>query len=320
MTAKASPDASNRPQGRSHPLPSGAAELVRPLVAGSLDDLENTLLRHDVLLLVLFGSTASGARHARSDLDLAVLFGQASAHGSWMRAEMKLEQEIEDVLRPGCPVNVTALNRAGPLLEREVADKGVPLYAQAPDTWPLYRMAAYRRFEDTAKYRRRRLESLLSQYGRHDDLRTMRRAAGAVHDQSGGRVSALLAAKCGQLADYVKQLERMLAADVPSDLQDVGERALERMVQLLVECAADAGDLWLEDRGRPQGHSASGVFQNLSAAGVLGEDIYGRLRGYVKTRNRIVHDYDTLVRADVRRDAEGLARDIPELLGLLLAP
>lgn len=152
------------PEGPPHTSRADAAQLVTPLIRGGLDNLEAVLRRHNVALLVLFGSTAAGDRHARSDLDLAVLFGAESPHGSWMRAEMKLEQELEDLLRPECPVNVTALNRAGPLLEREVADKGLPLYSQRPDTWPLYRMAAYRRFEDTAKYRRRRWESLVARY------------------------------------------------------------------------------------------------------------------------------------------------------------
>src|SRR5688572_25527500 len=97
MTPKAAPDASNRPKGSTRTLPSGAAEFVGPLVGGNLDDLEESLRRQDVLLLVLFGSTAKGARHARSDLDLAVLFGPGATDTSWMRAEIKLEQEIEDV-------------------------------------------------------------------------------------------------------------------------------------------------------------------------------------------------------------------------------
>jgi uncharacterized protein YutE (UPF0331/DUF86 family) len=75
------------------------------------------------------------------------------------------------------------------------------------------------------------------------------------------------------------------------------------MIQLVIECAADAGDLWLQAAGQPPGQSAGGVFQNLHQAGCMDDDMRDRFRRYVRARNRIVHDYDL-----VRPDEVALAR------------
>jgi uncharacterized protein YutE (UPF0331/DUF86 family) len=125
--------------------------------------------------------------------------------------------------------------------------------------------------------------------------------------------------KLSQLDQYLAELRQWLDEYPEGKWSGAMERVLERMVQLIVECTADAGDLWLANRGHPVGETATGVFRELRAAGVMDEAMYGRFRGYVSARNRIVHDYDQITPVEVRRDAEGLARDGAELLRRLLA-
>jgi predicted nucleotidyltransferase len=139
--------------------------LLGGLFHGDVTLLPEIARRHGALLLVLFGSTATGKRRPDSDVDLAVLFpGPAPEHG-WYEREDDLLFDVEDDLQPTCRVQVIALNRAPELLQKEVADYGIVLYADDPDRWLHYRIRAYRNFEDTEKYRRRRWNALLAEYG-----------------------------------------------------------------------------------------------------------------------------------------------------------
>ncbi len=128
-----------------------------------------------------------------------------------------------------------------------------------------------------------------------------------------------LAAKLAQLGQYIEELRGWLNTPRTEEWGPALERILERMVQLVIECAADAGDLWLQDRGRAPGNSATDVFRLLSEAGAIDRKMYGRLRDHTRTRNRIVHDYDEITSAEVRQDAEVLAQDAADLLQRLLA-
>jgi predicted nucleotidyltransferase len=139
-------------------------ELLNGVVSGSLETLPEVCRRHRVLLLVLFGSTVKGRRHEESDLDLAVLFDGESEDDSWILEEDRLAIELEELLRPRCDLSLVALNRATELLQKEVSDHGVVLYADDPHRWLLYRISANRRFEDTEKYRRRRWQELCRKY------------------------------------------------------------------------------------------------------------------------------------------------------------
>lgn len=142
-----------------------APDILKQWTRGDLNVLPDLMRRHDVLLLVLYGSTAKGTRHAESDLDFAVLFHGAPRHGSWYRDEIALEIALADLLKPTCELNLVALNRVGPSLLKEVADQGLVLYCDQPQRWTLYRIQAYRIFEDTEKYRRRRWKAFMDRYG-----------------------------------------------------------------------------------------------------------------------------------------------------------
>ena len=128
-----------------------------------------------------------------------------------------------------------------------------------------------------------------------------------------------LASKLAQLDRYLQELRSYLG-EPAGPAEGARVRILERMIQLIVECAADAGDLWLGDRGEALGESAAGVFRRLGEVGLISAEMQSRLRGYVSARNRIIHDYDRVTPDQVQRDAEGLAQDTGELLRRLMAP
>ena len=143
--------------------------LLAELIRGDANLVPEVARRHGALLLVLFGSAANGTRRPDSDLDLAVLFPGPAPEQGWQQREDDLLFDLEDELQPACRIQVVALNRAPELLQKEVADHGVVLYADHPGGWLHYRIGAYRRFADTAKYRRRRWERVLREYGVESD-------------------------------------------------------------------------------------------------------------------------------------------------------
>jgi uncharacterized protein len=108
-------------------------------------------------LVILFGSAARGRLRRESDVDIAVRFTQGKPG---FETEARVAGELHEALRPPRELDLVVLNGASPLLLIQVAAEGTVLYAVSLETWPLFRIYARRRFEDTEKYRRRRWEAL----------------------------------------------------------------------------------------------------------------------------------------------------------------
>lgn len=121
--------------------------------------------RHQVLLLVLFGSTAKGARRPGSDLDLAVLFGGTPREESWLWEEAQLSEDLGQLLPRGLELDLVVLNIAGPPVQKAIADHGLLLFEDEPGRWTGCRIRARRMYEDTEKYRRRRWEAAARRLG-----------------------------------------------------------------------------------------------------------------------------------------------------------
>src|SRR4029079_3615002 len=93
-----------------------------------------------------------------------------------------------------------------------------------------------------------------------------------------------------------------------------------RLVQLVVECAADAGDLLLAEGGRPAGEATRDGFQTLHPAAIIRAALRRRFAyEYTALRNRIIHQYDELDNAAVWRAARQLVLDGRALLAALIA-
>jgi uncharacterized protein YutE (UPF0331/DUF86 family) len=122
------------------------------------------------------------------------------------------------------------------------------------------------------------------------------------------------------LQSYVNELEGWLT-NPPEPTGPLGLRRItERLLQVIVECAADAGDLWLAEHGYPSGDSVRGVFRQLRQAGVLSAEMEQRFGSYTGTRNRIVHDYNHLDAAGIAAEAPQVVADVRVLLQALTAP
>lgn len=107
-------------------------------------------------LVVLFGSVVKGRLRPDSDLDVAVRF----VHGKpGFETEARVAGELHQALKPPRELDLVVLNGASPLLLANVAAEGVVLYAATLEVWPVFRLYARRRFEDTAKFRQRHWEA-----------------------------------------------------------------------------------------------------------------------------------------------------------------
>ncbi len=103
-------------------------------------------------LIVLFGSAARNRLGRESDVDVAVRF----RHGRpGFEVEARVAAELDQALRPPRELDLVLLNQASPLLLALVAAEGVVLFEPSAEVWPLFRLYARKRFEDTEKYRRR---------------------------------------------------------------------------------------------------------------------------------------------------------------------
>ncbi|MDQ7825995.1 MAG: DUF86 domain-containing protein [Candidatus Eremiobacteraeota bacterium] len=120
--------------------------------------------------------------------------------------------------------------------------------------------------------------------------------------------------KLNHLLSYLDELEQWLGAPQESIEKRGLQRIVERMFQLIVECAADAGDIWLDAGGFPAGESVRGVFERLREQSLIDEEEILRFAEYVSLRNRIVHDYEKISGAMLLKTAPRLLSDC-RLLG-----
>jgi len=106
--------------------------------------------RHGVSLVVLFGSQATGMARPDSDLDLGILVDEYPVEPA---RELALIRDLVYALRRA-DLDVIILNQANPSLCYQAARDGRPLYEREPGTFDRFRFRAWKRFIDTARFRR----------------------------------------------------------------------------------------------------------------------------------------------------------------------
>jgi predicted nucleotidyltransferase len=109
--------------------------------------LEAQAAAHGVVLLVQFGSTVTGATHAGSDLDLAVLLAQAPDSYA---IQADLQAALQSCVRDR-EVDLVVLNHADPLLLRQVTERG-RLLCGDPNRWQEFRAYAFKRYQDHRRF------------------------------------------------------------------------------------------------------------------------------------------------------------------------
>lgn len=86
--------------------------------------------------------------------------------------------------------------------------------------------------------------------------------------------------------------------------------ALERYLQLTLECALDIGDMIIAWKQLPRAQRYADVFPILGKSGVIDEALAARLVPAAKLRNVLVHMYDKLDRGNLREVIEKGLRDL----------
>ena len=105
--------------------------------------LEEFARRHDVALVIRFGSTVTGRTHPGSDIDLGVLFERLP---ETIDAELRAIADLQ-LLDTAAEIDVTVLNRADPLLLKQVTDHARLEYG-TPERFDAFRRYAFKRYQD----------------------------------------------------------------------------------------------------------------------------------------------------------------------------
>lgn len=103
--------------------------------------------RHGLVLVVRFGSTVTGRTHGGSDIDLGILFERLPAS---LDTELSAIADLQ-AFGSGVAVDVTVLNRADPLLLKQVAEHAVREYG-TDRRFDAFRRYAFKRYQDHRRF------------------------------------------------------------------------------------------------------------------------------------------------------------------------
>ncbi|MBM3770310.1 MAG: hypothetical protein FJW27_03310 [Acidimicrobiia bacterium] len=103
--------------------------------------------RHGLALVVRFGSTVTGLTHPGSDIDLGILFERVPVS---LEAEVTAIADLQS-LGQGRPVDVVVLNRADPLLLKQVSTRAV-LEHGTERRFDAFRRYAFKRYQDHRRF------------------------------------------------------------------------------------------------------------------------------------------------------------------------
>ncbi len=127
---------------------------------GSIDPLENYLPnletvfgKFGVVLAYLYGSQATGAAGALSDVDIAVLFTHGTDPNERFQRVLQLMSDLAQVFGRD-DVNVLDLDEGSPLLNNNVRISGRLIYCADERERAVFVLRALQQFEDTEPMRR----------------------------------------------------------------------------------------------------------------------------------------------------------------------
>jgi len=103
--------------------------------------------RHGIALVIRFGSTVTGQTHPGSDVDLGVLFERLPRT---LGAELQAIADLQ-ALESSRPVDVAVLNRADPLLLKQVTVHGRLEYG-TDARFDAFRRYAFKRYQDHRRF------------------------------------------------------------------------------------------------------------------------------------------------------------------------
>ncbi|MEK7560499.1 MAG: nucleotidyltransferase domain-containing protein [Patescibacteria group bacterium] len=118
--------------------------------------LTNSVLPQNLKLVILFGSQARGSAGTESDTDVAALSDHALSLAERSVLIKRLALELN---APEDKVDLVDLWAAPPLLQHHISEEGKLLYGK-PFDFLRFRVLAWKRYQNTAKFRRARHETL----------------------------------------------------------------------------------------------------------------------------------------------------------------
>ena len=145
------------------------------------DGLAELCRERGISLIVLFGSQVQSSAKEDSDVDLGLLLETYPITPS---EELTLIRELVWTTE-NANLDITILNHADPLLGYHVACHGHPLYEQEPTSFNRFQLRAWKRFIDTAKFRRMQ-RPFIEAFLRGDVRRARQDRHRAEADGSGG--------------------------------------------------------------------------------------------------------------------------------------
>ena len=110
-------------------------------------EIEAIAHKYRTRLILQFGSTVSGHTHPRSDVDIAVLLESANLS---LHDHAELLHDLQSLFADR-DVDLVILNRADPLLLKQVSDRFVCLYGSEREL-QRFRLLAFKRYQDHRRY------------------------------------------------------------------------------------------------------------------------------------------------------------------------
>ena len=118
--------------------------------------------KHNLSLVVLFGSQATGRTHAKSDVDI----GYASRREIDYQANYQISLELARLFK-NPDVEVVNIDNLAPVFKKQVADTGILLFQDKEHLFGFYKIQAIRDYMDTKPlrlYRDARLKRFIQKY------------------------------------------------------------------------------------------------------------------------------------------------------------
>ncbi|TCL73322.1 uncharacterized protein YutE (UPF0331/DUF86 family) [Hydrogenispora ethanolica] len=105
-----------------------------------------------------------------------------------------------------------------------------------------------------------------------------------------------ICSKLERLAGYYQELKQLTAGvSLETYLQQtLLKRAVEREIQLIVECATDVNNMILKKLGKGPAKDYFNTFLELAEAGVLAMEFALQIAPSTGLRNILVHEYQTI--------------------------
>ena len=118
--------------------------------------------KHNLSLVVLFGSQATGHTHKMSDIDVGYISGQEIDYGKSYEITIELCQIFKNR-----DVELVNIDNVSPSHKKQISDTGIVLFEENSMVYDLYKMYALREYIDTKPlrlYRKAYINNFLEKY------------------------------------------------------------------------------------------------------------------------------------------------------------